>query len=163
MHEALVQAGKEYFNQRETYHKAFSCIKDFSDESSRKFAFEALQTHVRSKFRGISSKLTKKMGCQLTCVPENYTEAVEIEHAVPLNLIHDHILGIKGKGVGFKSATDYILKESEDIQAYVAIFVVGVWVTKVQHSKLNARSMHQEFDMTANLDAWNVNELSLKN
>ena len=103
------------------------------------------------------------MGCQLTCVPENYTEAVEIEHAVPLNLIHDHILGIKGKGVGFKSATDYILKESEDIQAYVAIFVVGVWVTKDQHSKLKARSMHEEFDMTANLDAWNVNELSLKN
>ncbi len=150
-------AAQQYWSRRARYREALEIIATIPDADIRTLLSTALTADVRRKFRGISDALTDQMGTKLSTVPEGY-EGGHIEHAVPLRLIHNHILGIIQAGA-VDPATYDLFPDTASIQAFVGAFVVGVEVTPEQHGMLNRQNMHGEWDWLANFPAWNWNEL----
>lgn len=151
-------AAARYWGQREKYRSALDMIDPITDENIRVFLRKALTAHVRGQLRAISKGLTIRMGCRFTCIPTGYTGPVEVEHAIPLKLIHNRILGIKKNGV-VDNETQKIFATTENIEAYVRAFVIGVLVTPAQHTLLNAQDMHGEWTWLADIQPWDWSDL----
>lgn len=161
MQEAAKEAAMKYRMRREVYRNALLAIESIPDRHTKKFIQAALLAYVRARFRDISSELTQRIGCRLTCLEDGCQERSEVEHAVPLNLIHDRILGIKGKLGKVDNETCDIFQTEESIQAYVTAFMVGVRVTSEQHRRLKGHSMHGEWKWLADMPPWDWDELTL--
>jgi hypothetical protein len=161
MQEAAADAAAKYWMQREAYRNALLMTESIADNHTKEFTQAALIAYVRARFRDISSELTKRIGCRLTCLPDGCKERSEVEHAVPLNLIHDRILGVKGRLGNVDHETRDILPTVKSIQAYVAAFMVGVQVTSTQHRQLKGHSMHDEWKWLADMPPWDWDELTL--
>lgn len=63
-----------------------------------------------------------------------------MEHAVPLRLIHNRILGVTANGIDDPQTRD-LFDSEEAIEDFVARFVVGVQVAAGEHRRLNAQFM----------------------
>lgn len=163
MQEAVEEAAKKYLMQREVYRNALLVAKGIPDKHTEKFTHAALLSYVRARFRDISSELTKRIGCRLTCLPVGYQGSFEVEHAVPLNLIHDRILGFKGQLCNVDDVSTDIFPTVESIQAYVAAFMVGVQVTSSQHRQLKGHSMHGEWKWLCDIPSWGWDEITFAN
>lgn len=153
-------AAAQYWTQRERYRTALRKISAIDDEDIQQTLRQALTRWVRGNFRGISTSLTRRIGCRLSCLPDNYEGTIHVEHAVPLNLMHDYILGIPGNELGNLYDRFPTLP---DIEVHVRKFVVGVLVTPDQHSLLDAWGMHGEWTWLADAAPWDWNDIDFQN
>jgi hypothetical protein len=151
-------AAFQYCTQRQKYRTALAMIATITDKDIQNCLRSALTAHARRKFRGISTALTERLGCRLSCLPEGHEGVFQIEHAIPLKLIHNRILGIHPDGTVDHNTYDIFAKE-KDIEAYVRAFMVGVLVTPQQHSLLNAQAMNDEWKWLADMPSWQWGEL----
>lgn len=168
MQEAIEKAAKKYLAQRTVYRDALLVIENIGNKTPEnkrivKFAHAALIAYARARFRDISGALTDEIGCRLTCLPEGYQERFEVEHAVPLNLIHDRILGVKGKLGIVDNETYNLFPTVQSLTGYIAAFMVGVRVTKAQHGQLKGHSMHGEWQWLIDIEPWDWDQLSFEN
>jgi hypothetical protein len=153
-------AAAQYWTQRRRYRAALGQIAAIDDEDIRQALRQALTVWIRGKFRGISTALTTRMGCRLSCLPVGYEGQIHVEHAVPLKMIHNQILGIHFNGAVDQNIHN-ILSTPKDIEAYVRAFVIGVLVSPQQHSLLDPQSMNAEWNWLADIPPWDWNNLSL--
>lgn len=154
-------AAAQYWAQRQRYRSALDTIATIADDDIKHSLRKALTAHVRGKFRGLSRALTTRMECRLSCLPDNWKEPIQVEHAVPLNLIHNRLLGIQRNG-DIDHDTYNLLPTIQDIEAYVRAFVVGVLVTPGQHALLNAWAMNGEWAWLADSLRWDWSDLDLE-
>lgn len=153
-------AAQLYFSRREQYRNALATIETIADPEVRYVLAKALTAHVRRVYRGISTGLTTRMGCRLSTLSEGYEGPVHVEHAVPLRLIHNRLLGITQQGAVDPDAYD-LFPDPASIQDFVEAFIVGVKVTPAEHAMLNAHNMHGEWDWLHGFQPWNWNELAV--
>lgn len=88
---------------------------------------DALNSHVRKKFRGISNELTKKIGCLYVADGAENSNDAEVDHAVVLALVHNHILN-----------NDF---SAEQLEEFLKQNMIGVRVTRQQHRALSKSTM----------------------
>lgn len=154
-------AGTQYLSQRQRYRTALEHIAAIDDEDIKRILRKALTAHVRQKFRGISKYLTEEVGIRFTCLPEHYDGKIEVEHAVPLHLVHNQILGLHANGTVNQDTYD-LFSTGQSIEDFARAFMVGVLVTPEQHRLLNARAMHGEWAWLADIPPWDWNTLDTR-
>jgi hypothetical protein len=133
-------AAQEYFKAREGYEKIILLLSSMAiPEPEIGIIKSALRASVRARFRAISNRLaeTPKYATDLACKSGNDIK-IEIEHAVPLNLIHNQVLGITRQGnrdeTSFKK-----YRSVKEIEHFLKEFVIGVLITELEHKKINKR------------------------
>ena len=154
-------AAGHYWTQRQRYRAALGKIASIDDVDIQQVLQQALTVWIRRKFRGISSALTTRMGCRLSCLPDGYEGPIEVEHAVPLRIIHNRILGLYPNGA-IDQNTGNILPTTEDVEAYVRAFVIGVLVTPQQHALLPAQAMNSDWNWLADVPLWDWDDLDIE-
>lgn len=139
-------ASARYVKSRAVYRMALEATQRIEDPAVRHWVEGALMAKARANCRAISGALTEWVGCRLTALPEGYSGAVEVDHAVPLNLIHDKILGIGEHDRGQPL-------RNEEVRRFVEMFVVGVKVTPGLHALLKKQHMPICWQWLADHDA----------
>jgi hypothetical protein len=130
-------AAHKYYDARDMYRRicdvltAMPHLDPGMQEAMRRGALQ----RTRAIFRTISSDLTRRTGAAF-CTGNGGAEKPHTEHAVPLRLIHDRILGVTASGKS-DPTTWHMFDTAEAIQKFVASFVVGVLVAPSDHTALN--------------------------
>lgn len=117
-------AAAKYYLALAAYRRARVALLDVSDDA-HEFMRDALDAHVRTKFRGIATQLTKRIGfAYSTPAARELVGSFDIDHAVPLCMIHDEIL---------------LADSLDEIEGVLRKFVIGVKLTVQEHKDLNKR------------------------
>jgi hypothetical protein len=97
--------------------------------------------------RGISNRVARfnLVGTTpLACKALAREGKIELEHAVPVNLVHNWKLGIDR--TGSYAAQVQALRDPHDIEKFIRGFVIGVQVVPAEHRKLAPQSMPKGSD-----------------
>ena len=115
-------AAAKYFLALTSYRRARVALIDVADDV-HKFMRDALDAHVRRKFRGIATQLTNRIGFTYsTIAARELLGNFDIDHAVPLCMIHEEIL---------------LMSTLEEIESVLRKYVIGVKLTAQEHKDLN--------------------------
>lgn len=143
-------AAKLYALVRDQHHELKERIRtSVADTAHRARMLREAEPDVRARFRRIATRLMQKSGVDIPHRPEvcyrhpdpATRQRRDREHAVPLALIHDRILGLP------KHQRDAVApppESAEDIAKMLAHHVRVIGVTKAQHAALPA-SMPDEW------------------
>lgn len=137
-------AAKLYALVRDQHHELKERITaTVADSAHRRRMLQEAEPDVRARFRRIATRLMQKSGVDIPHRPEvcylnrdpATRERRDREHAVPLALIHDRILGLR------KGPRDDVVpppKTSDEIAALLTHHIRVIGVTKLQHASLPA-------------------------
>jgi len=142
MSEVEIQvAAKMYALVRDQHLQLKECIRDsVEDGVQRKRMLQESEPDVRARFRRIATRLMQKAGVEIPHRPEVcYSnpdpvsrERREREHAVPLAMIHDRILGLRAPWDGDVPPP----QSTDEIADLLRHHIRVIGVTKNQHARV---------------------------
>jgi len=146
--EQFRKAAQEYWRIREDHRRLDAQINTLLiGEEDRGTLRSAWRASSRAKMRGISNRVarfnlvgTTTAACEALARNQN----PEVEHAVPVNIIHNWILGIDRSGN--ETAHVQPIRDMDGVEKIIRAFVVGVYVTPEEHSALASQSMPEGSD-----------------
>ncbi|RYH28828.1 MAG: hypothetical protein EON54_23025, partial [Alcaligenaceae bacterium] len=132
-------AAKLYVLVRDQHHELKKRIRESVDDGvERARMLQEAEPDVRARFRRIATRLMQKSGVEIPHRPEVcYSNPDTVkrqrrdrEHAVPLSMIHDRILGVPRRWDGGALQP----QRQDEIAKFLAHHILVVGVTKEQHA-----------------------------
>lgn len=128
-------AAIQYLQARDLLHRAFNAIDSINaDPDLQNVLRRAAGNWAKKKLRGISTALTARLGNRFQAACE-FRERGPVQHALPLNLLHNHILGLDRNNA--RTGTWNRAWTHASLETFLKKFVVGVGVVEEQHRKLD--------------------------
>jgi hypothetical protein len=117
-------AAQKYMQRLATYRAAVVAWSlSTAANSVDRFGRDALLAHLRGKFRGVATQLTKRIGFAYTSdAARELIGGFDIDHAVVLCMVHDEIME---------------LHTEVEIEMLLRQNVIGVKLTTKEHKELN--------------------------
>ena len=141
---AYQAAAEDYWRARENFQRVDLQLRQMAigNEVDRETLRGAWRASARRKMRGISDRVAR-LNIEITtpgaCLAVAGKQRFHVEHAVPVNLIHNRLLGIDRAGreaVGAQSIDDLA-----SAGVFIRDFVIGVRVTPLEHKTLPPQTM----------------------
>ena len=141
---AYQAAAEEYSRVREDFQRVDLQLRQMAiaNEKDRATLRKPWRASARGRMRGISNRVARlniEITTQGACLAVAAGQPIDIEHAVPVNLVHNRLLGID-RG-GREAAAESGLPDLAAVTGFIRTFVLGVRVTPLEHKTLLPQTM----------------------